>query len=138
MAKDSGTDRKSLAELSRESGLPSRTIRFYISRGILPPPLVGGRDACYGQEHAERLDKIRALQKSGLTLSQIAWRLGVRGGEAEMPQASSWWNYAVADDVVVLVRSQMRPWRLKRVRSMISKMAAELKAAEAEEEGDAR
>ena len=138
MAKDSGKDRKNLAELSRGSGLPARTIRYYIARGLLPPPLIGGRDACYGREHSERLERIRTLQASGLTLAQIAWRLGDQGGEADLPQASTWWNFTIADDVVVLVQSKMRPWRLKRVRSLISQMAAQLRAAEEGEENHAR
>jgi DNA-binding transcriptional MerR regulator len=138
MAKKSSKDRKSLADLARESSLPARTIRYYIARGILPPPLVGGRDAWYGPEHSERLEKIRALQASGLTLAQIAWQLADKSGEEGLPEPSTWWNFAIADDVVVQVRSQMRPWRLKRVRSLISRMAAELKAAEAEEESHAR
>jgi hypothetical protein len=78
------------------------------------------------------------MQASGLTLAQIAWQLADKGGDEGLPEASTWWNFAIADDVVVQVRSQMRPWRLKRVRSLISRMSAELKAAEAEEEGHAR
>jgi len=138
MAKEGSKERRSLEELSRESGLPARTIRYYIARGILPPPLVGGRDACYGREHAERLEKIAALQARGLTLAQIAWQLADKSEEEVLPQATAWWSYSIAEDVVIQVRSQMRPWRLKRVRALISKMAAELKAAEAEEEGHAR
>ena len=32
-----------LVELAEVSGVPARTIRFYIAKGLLPPPLVGGR-----------------------------------------------------------------------------------------------
>jgi DNA-binding transcriptional MerR regulator len=138
MAMDRSRDRKNLAELSKDSAVPARTIRFYIARGLLPPPVMGGRGAYYTREHSERLERIRALQASGLTLAQIAWQVGDKRSEADLPQASSWWNYAVADDVVVLVRSQMRPWRLKRVRALISQLAAQLKAAEGEEENHAR
>ena len=47
----SGRGSFTLVELSEVSGVPARTIRFYIARGLLPPPLVGGRSACYGAEH---------------------------------------------------------------------------------------
>jgi len=47
------------------------TVRFYQSRGLLQPPRREGRVAVYGDEHAERVRRIRALQRSGLTLAVI-------------------------------------------------------------------
>jgi DNA-binding transcriptional MerR regulator len=47
------------------------TVRFYQSRGLLPPPDREGRVAWYGEEHAERINEIRSLQRAGLTLSAI-------------------------------------------------------------------
>jgi len=47
------------------------TVRFYQARGLLPPPRREGRVALYGSEHAERIRKIRALQRGGLTLAVI-------------------------------------------------------------------
>ena len=42
MADDDRTERDSLTlvELAEVSGVPARTIRFYIAKGLLPPPLV--------------------------------------------------------------------------------------------------
>ena len=48
------------------------TVRFYQSRGLLPPPRREGRVAWYGEEHLERLARIRRLQARGLTLATIA------------------------------------------------------------------
>lgn len=48
------------------------TVRFYQSRGLLPPPRREGRVAWYGDEHLERLLRIRGLQARGLTLATIA------------------------------------------------------------------
>ena len=104
----------------------------------MPPPLVGGRGASYAEEHLERLERIQKLQAQGLTLAQIAWKLGEHPLERQPVEPTAWWNYPVAEDVVVMVRSEMRPWRLKRVRSLISQMAAQLRSAEKEEGGDAR
>ncbi len=137
MAKGAQNERRTLAELAEVSGVPGRTIRYYIARGVLPPPKVGGRGASYGDEHLERLERIQKLQTQGLTLAQIAWKLGEQRGESDLVEPSAWWNYPVAEDVVVLVRSEMRPWRLKRVRSLITQMAAQLRSAE-KEDGDAR
>jgi DNA-binding transcriptional MerR regulator len=138
MAKDAPNERRTLAELARVSGVAARTIRYYIARALLPPPLVGGRGACYGGAHLERLARIQALQSQGLTLAQIAWKLGERQAEIQLPRPSAWWNYSITDDVVVLVRSDAAPWRLKRVRSLIMQMAAQLTSAENKEESDVR
>src|SRR3954453_406268 len=47
------------------------TVRFYQSRGLLPQPEREGRLAWYGDEHAERIRRIRELQGKGLTLAAI-------------------------------------------------------------------
>lgn len=48
------------------------TIRYYQSRGLLPAPEREGRVAFYGDEHAQRLRRIRSLQGKGLNLAAIA------------------------------------------------------------------
>ena len=47
------------------------TVRFYQSKGLLPPPRREGRIAWYGQEHLDRLARIRALKARGLSLATI-------------------------------------------------------------------
>ena len=39
----SGRGSFTLVELAEVSGVAARTIPFYIAKGLLPPPLVGGR-----------------------------------------------------------------------------------------------
>ena len=58
-------------ELAAAAGLPVDTLRFYQSRGLLPPPDRVGRVAIYSEEHLERLARIRDLKRQGLTLAQI-------------------------------------------------------------------
>jgi DNA-binding transcriptional MerR regulator len=48
------------------------TVRFYQSRGLLPQPVREGRVAWYDDVHAERIRRIRELQRKGLTLAAIA------------------------------------------------------------------
>ena len=48
------------------------TVRFYQSRGLVPQPVREGRVAWYDEEHAERIRRIRELQRKGLTLAAIA------------------------------------------------------------------
>jgi DNA-binding transcriptional MerR regulator len=52
------------------------TIRYYQSRGIVPPPAREGRVAWYDDRHAERIREVRALRGSGLTLAAIERVLG--------------------------------------------------------------
>jgi DNA-binding transcriptional MerR regulator len=47
------------------------TVRYYQSRGLLPPPGREGRLAWYGSEHATRIREVRGLQRKGLTLAAI-------------------------------------------------------------------
>ncbi|MEZ5142653.1 MAG: MerR family transcriptional regulator [Acidimicrobiales bacterium] len=61
----------SIDELSALTGVPSRTIRFYQSKGTLPPPERRGRVALYRPEHADRLRVIAELQDRGLRLDAI-------------------------------------------------------------------
>ena len=128
MADDDRSGRGSftLAELAEVSGVLARTIRFYIARGLLPPPLVRGRAACYGEEHLKELDRIKTLQGQGQTLAQIAWHLGEGEKGVRPPEPSAWWNYPVSKDVVVEVRCDASPWRLKQVRSLIAQMIRQL------------
>ena len=65
-----------MVELAQVPGVPARTTRYCIAKGLLLPPLLGGRSACNGEEHPKELDRIKTLQGQGQTLAQIAWRLG--------------------------------------------------------------
>jgi DNA-binding transcriptional MerR regulator len=76
-------------ELAVLSGVPSRTIRFYQSKGTLPAPERRGRVAYYSLEHVERLRVIAELQDRGLRLDAIRDALAEvgRGGEPLSLQA---------------------------------------------------
>jgi DNA-binding transcriptional MerR regulator len=58
-------------QLAATCGLSVDTVRYYQSRGLLPPPEREGRLAWYGPEHVARLTEIRSLQGKGLTLAAI-------------------------------------------------------------------
>ncbi len=111
-----------LPELAEATGLPARTIRFYIARGLLDGPLKAGRGAVYTPEHLARLDRIKGLQAEGRMLSEIGRILG--GAQTECcPEPTAWWQHAVADDVVVWARTDVSPWRTKQVRAAIGELA---------------
>jgi DNA-binding transcriptional MerR regulator len=58
-------------QLAAASHVPSRTIRFYQSRGALMNPEIRGRVAYYGKQHVERLKLIAQLQDRGLRIDAI-------------------------------------------------------------------
>jgi len=69
---DDATDNAlTIDELAAQSRVPSRTIRFYQSRGALMAPEIRGRVAYYGKPHVERLKLIAQLQDRGLRIDAI-------------------------------------------------------------------
>ncbi|HEV7886820.1 MAG TPA: MerR family transcriptional regulator [Acidimicrobiales bacterium] len=58
-------------QLAAAAGVSVDTIRFYQSRGLLPPPRRQGRVGWYGDDHHRRIERIRSLQAKGLTLATI-------------------------------------------------------------------
>ncbi|MEU1148049.1 MerR family transcriptional regulator [Streptomyces sp. NPDC005863] len=59
-------------ELAARAGVTVRTIRFYGTKGLLPPPVIGPRRVGhYGREHLSRLALIEELQLQGMTLAAI-------------------------------------------------------------------
>ena len=121
-------DERSLAELAEAAGIPARTIRFYISRGLLDGPVKAGRGAVYTGAHLERLEKIKTLQAQGRHLAEIAPL--VEGAPEANYASSPWWQHAVADDVVVWTRGDVSPWRRKQIRDAVDEMAVRLRRKE--------
>lgn len=65
-----------IVELSRRSGVPVATIKFYVRSGILPPgdPVAANRTE-YRQDHLTRLDLIRAFRDLGRFRLETARRV---------------------------------------------------------------
>ena len=68
---DESAHELTIDELAAASRVPSRTIRFYQSRGALMNPEIRGRVAYYGEQHVERLKLIAQLQDRGLRIDAI-------------------------------------------------------------------
>ena len=121
---------RTLAEISEESGISARTIRFYIARGLLDGPVKAGRRAVYTAEHLARLEKIKKLQADGKMLVEIV--RGLNGGPTAQTAAapSPWWQHVIQEDVMVWVRGDVSPWRMKRIRAAVDAMASLLQEPE--------
>ncbi|MCL2540912.1 MAG: MerR family transcriptional regulator [Nocardioidaceae bacterium] len=87
----------SLTELTERTGLSVRTIRFYRSRGLIPPPIRRGRAGYYDAGHVARLELVQELQQHGFTLGAIEKYV------AQLPEDAS-------PDEIALARTMVAPW----------------------------
>jgi DNA-binding transcriptional MerR regulator len=72
-------------DLAHLSGVPSRTIRFYNTQGLLPAPLMRGRVAYYSQEHVLILGIIRELkERQNQPLEVIKQLLEIRAQQGDV------------------------------------------------------
>lgn len=87
-----------LDELTARVGLSVRTLRFYTSRGLVPPPIRRGRSGYYTAIHVARIELVLELQSHGFTLSAI--ERYVAGIPAD----------ATPEDIS-LARTMLAPWQ---------------------------
>ncbi|MFF8837195.1 MerR family transcriptional regulator [Streptomyces sp. NPDC015130] len=72
MSDEEHEPRYTVDELAARAGVTVRTVRFYGTRGLLPPPVIGARRVGhYGAGHLARLALIEELQRQGMTLAAI-------------------------------------------------------------------
>jgi MerR family copper efflux transcriptional regulator len=73
-----------IGELSRRSGVPRTTLRYYEQIGLLTPPeRTESGYRSYADDAADRLAFIRSAQAVGLTLAEVRQVVGIRNaGEA--------------------------------------------------------
>lgn len=77
--------RLTIGELSRRTGVPVKTLRFYSDEGLLPPAersRSGYR--LYAEEHVLRIDLIRTLREAGIGITAIS---GVLRRELSLEEA---------------------------------------------------
>jgi DNA-binding transcriptional MerR regulator len=86
-----------LDELCNRVGMSVRNIRFYTTRGLVPPPIRRGRSGYYSSDHVVRLELVQELQAHGFTLAAIERYV------ARIPGAAS-----PAD--IALHRTLLAPW----------------------------
>jgi DNA-binding transcriptional MerR regulator len=79
----------SLTRLAELSGVPTRTIRYYQSIGLLPKPERAGKHAVYTVEHVARLEDISRMRAQGLQLDAIR---EVFASDAYHPDANTDWR----------------------------------------------
>lgn len=98
--------RLTLEDLCKATGLPQRTVRFYIQTGLVDRPEGAGRGAFYTQRHLDQLLLVVASQRKGLSLDAIR-EFATQPGAAPAAPASSrvhgsvevWSHLLIADGV---------------------------------------
>ena len=86
-----------LDTLARRVGMSVRNIRFYTTRGLVPPPLRRGRSGYYSPDHVARLELVSELQAHGFTLSAIERYV------ARIPRDAT-------PETIALHRTLLAPW----------------------------
>ena len=112
-----------LADLAAATGIPGRTIRFYIAQGLMDGPDTAGRTARYAPRHLERLQAIQAAKQQGLTLGEIRRRLAGPVEEATSPSPAPVAVYTLSPEVTVLLRTDVPARRLHRIREALAAFA---------------
>ena len=92
-------DLLTLEELTSRVGMSVRTVRFYTSRGLVPPPVRRGRSGYYGRDHLARLELVQELQSHGFTLAAIERYVG------GIPAGAS-------PEDIALRRTMLAPWQV--------------------------
>jgi len=87
-----------LDELTERVGLSVRTLRFYTTKGLVPPPVRRGRSGYYTPEHIARLELVQELQSHGFTLAAIERYV------AGIPADAS-------PEDIALARTMLAPWQ---------------------------
>jgi DNA-binding transcriptional MerR regulator len=86
-----------LDELTRLVQMSVRNIRFYTTKGLVPPPIRRGRSGYYSSDHVARLELVRELQAHGFSLSAIEKYV------ARIPVDAS-------PEAIALHRTLLAPW----------------------------
>jgi DNA-binding transcriptional MerR regulator len=86
-----------LEELTARVGMSVRNIRFYTTKGLVPPPLRRGRSGYYTADHVARLQLVQELQGHGFTLSAIERYVAGIPGDA-------------SPEDIALHRTMLAPW----------------------------
>jgi DNA-binding transcriptional MerR regulator len=123
LPKEPSGEHLTLAELAERTGVSARTLRYYISQGVLHAPWGVSRSAFYDQTHLDRVAVVVAQQKAGRSLTEIA---SVRSPLAPVAQPRTapelWVEYELAPDCKVGLRLRTAPWR----KSVLLKALAQL------------
>src|SRR5687767_2494722 len=89
-----------LEELTNRVGMSVRNVRFYTTKGLVPPPIRHGRSGYYTPDHVARLELVQELQSHGFTLAAIERYV------SRIPDDAS-------PEDIALHRTMLAPWQVE-------------------------
>lgn len=98
-------DLMTLEEICERVEMSVRNVRFYTTRGLVPPPLKRGRQGFYTDVHLARLELVRELQAHGFTLAAIEKYVD------RVPQDAT-------PEAIALHRTLLAPWTAEQTEVM--------------------
>jgi DNA-binding transcriptional MerR regulator len=104
-----------LDQLCAQSGLPRRTVRYYVQIGLVDRPIGTTRGAHYTQKHLDQLIAIRKWREAGFSLERIGDLLREANAARFAPvvhdrgqePTDTWRRIRLADGVELHVRSDV-------------------------------
>jgi DNA-binding transcriptional MerR regulator len=99
--------RFTLAELVEASGVPERTIRFYVSEGLVPPALGRGKSRYYTPQHLEALAFVSGLRGQRLSIDEIRTRLSQSSNAESIVSGDIWERILLHDGLELHIRSNV-------------------------------
>lgn len=118
MRGDANQRAMSIQELAERSGVPPRRIRYYVARGLLPPPVGRGPTARYGTAHLQRLKVIQQLRARRLGLEEIRSEL-TRVGESRDLQATLWYRWELRPGVILMAQADLPAHEREQVEALV-------------------
>ncbi len=124
-----GTRRFSLDELATLAGVTPRTVRYYISEGLLDRPEGEKRGSHYLERHLEQLLQVRRWSEAGLSLDRIR---ELRHGAAEDPplrraapgSVEVWSRVTLADGLELQIEPGRAGLAPEQVRALVREVQA--------------
>jgi DNA-binding transcriptional MerR regulator len=100
-----------IGELARRAGVTVRTIRYYISEGLLPAPSTKGRYTAYDDSYVARIRLIQQWKKAYLPLREIRARLAILSDDDVQAELARLGDdpTAIAESAEEYVEQVMRP-----------------------------
>ena len=118
-----------LQDLCKATGLPQRTVRYYIQTGLIERPEGAGRGAFYTQRHLDQLLLVVASQRKGLSLDAIrefATQVPTAKAGASVPRVHGsvevWSHLLIADGVELNVEPGRAGLSPERVRALFKQV----------------
>lgn len=126
-------DRISFDDLCVLADLPSRTVRYYIQRGLVDRPIGETRAAYYTRKHLDQLLTVKKWTGAGLSLERVGELVRGEADEPPLPRRrpgdiSVWSRLHVADGVEIAIEPGQAGLTPEQVRALAKEVMSVYRA----------